>query len=325
VDGKEFEVKYDKLILAPGSSINTFCTPGVEEHCYTLKTVADARRLRERVLDCFELASLPSLSSAQKQSILHFVIIGGGPTGVELAAELDELVHLHLLKIYRDLEGMVRVSVYDVADRMLGQFGERLSEYAIERFRRREGVSVCMGKHIEGFKSGVMSVKEDGEVGFGVAVWCAGNKACGLVEGLDVRKSEEGMERVVTDRWLRVLKSGGGGEVVDGVYALGDAAGIEGHELPATAEVAVQKAEWLANFIIAGEEGKAFEYKQKALVAYIGRQDGVVDGKQDWTGASAWLAWRSGNLEWSRSWRRKVMIVLYWVMNKLDGREVARR
>jgi NADH:ubiquinone reductase (non-electrogenic) len=89
VDGKEFEVKYDKLILAPGSSINTFCTPGVEEHCYTLKTVADARRLRERVLDCFELASLPSLSSAQKQSILHFVIIGGGPTGVELAAELD--------------------------------------------------------------------------------------------------------------------------------------------------------------------------------------------------------------------------------------------
>ena len=131
----------------------------------------------------------------------------------------------------------------------------------------------------------------------------------------------------MTDRWLRVLKAGkeGGEEVVDGVYALGDAADIESHELPATAEVAVQKAEWLAKYVIAGGEGKPFEYKQKALVAYIGRQDGVVDGKQDWTGASAWLAWRSGNLEWTRSWRRKVMMVLYWVMNKLDGREVARR
>jgi NADH:ubiquinone reductase (non-electrogenic) len=326
-EGNEFEVRYDKLILAPGSEINTFGTEGVESFCHTLKTVADARRLRERVLDCFELASLPTLSTAQKRSILHFVIIGGGPTGVELAAELDELVHQHLMKVYKGLEGMVKVSVYDVADRVLGQFGERLSSYAMERFRRREGVSICMGRHILKFERGIMRVREDGEVGFGVAVWCAGNKACSLVEELDVRKSEGGMERVMTDRFLRVLKSGGkGGEdVVDGVYALGDAADIEGLGLPATAEVAVQKAEWLAKYLIKGEEGRPFEYKQKALVAYIGRQDGVVDGKQDWTGASAWLAWRSGNLEWTRSWRRKVMMVLYWVMNKLDGREVARR
>jgi NADH:ubiquinone reductase (non-electrogenic) len=325
--GKGFEVKYDKLILAPGSETNTFGTPDVVENCYTLKTIADARRLRERILDCFELASLPNLSSSQKRDILHFVIIGGGPTGVELAAELDEPVHQHLVKVYKHLEGICKISVYDVADTLLGMFGERLSEYAMERFKRREGVNVCMGRHIEGFERGMMKVKEDGEVGFGVAVWCAGNKACGLVEGLDVRKSEGGMERVMTDRFLRVLQKGkeSGDEVVDGAYALGDAADIEGHELPATAEVAVQKAEWLAKYFIAGEEGKPFEYKQKALVAYIGRQDGVVEGKQDWTGASAWLAWRSGNLEWTRSWRRKAMMVLYWVMNKLDGREVARR
>ncbi|KUJ18566.1 FAD/NAD(P)-binding domain-containing protein [Mollisia scopiformis] len=318
---EEFEVRYDKLILAPGAEVNTFGTPGVEEHCLFMKSVADAMKLRERILDCFEMASLPTFSVEQKREILHFVIVGGGPTGVELAAEIDELVHGHLLGVYKELEGLVTVSVYDIADRMLGQFGEKLSEYAMEKFRRRD-VRICMGKHIQGFEKGVMNVKEDGEVKFGTAVWCTGNKAGGLVEDLEVKKDESG-QRMLTDRWLRVLSKKKG--VVDSVFALGDAADIEGGELPTTAEVAVQKAKWLAKYLIAGEEGKKFEYTQKAVVAYIGRHDGVVEGKSDWTGAGAWLAWRSGSLEWTRNWRRRAMIILYWVMNKLDGREIARR
>ena len=110
--------------------------------------------------------------------------------------------------------------MYDVADRMLGNFGERLSEYTMERFRRRE-LRICMGRHIEGFEGGGMWVKEDGVVRFGVAVWCVGNKACGLVEDLDVRKSKGGIERVLTDSYLRVLKPGKDREVVGGVYAPG--------------------------------------------------------------------------------------------------------
>lgn len=319
----EFEVSYDTLILAPGSEVNTFDTPGVRDHCLFMKSVADAVALRERILDCFELASLPTYSVEQKREILHFVIVGGGPTGVELAAEIDELVQEHLLGIYKELEGLVTVSVYDIADRMLGQFGEKLSEYAMEKFRKRD-VKIRMGKHIQGFGSGVMKVKEDGEVKFGAAVWCTGSKAGSVVEKLEVKKNEAG-QRVLTDRWLRVLQEGDGDGEVEGAYALGDAADIEGGELPTTAEVAVQKAKWLANYLIAGEDGKQFEYKQKAVVAYIGRRDGVVESKTDWTGAGAWLAWRSGSLEWTRSWRRRAMIVLYWVMNKLDGREIARR
>jgi NADH:ubiquinone reductase (non-electrogenic) len=125
--------------------------------------------LRERILDCFELASLPIYSSIRKKENLHFIILGGGPTGVELAAEIDELVHGYLLKIHPELEGLVTISVYDIAARMLGQFDNKLSEYAIERFLRRE-VRVCMGRHIERFESGVMRIREEGKVGFGVAV-----------------------------------------------------------------------------------------------------------------------------------------------------------
>jgi NADH:ubiquinone reductase (non-electrogenic) len=333
----EFELGYEKLILAPGSETNTFSTPGVLEHCLTMKSVQDAMSLRERILDCFELASLPVCSEERQRELLHFVIVGGGPTGVELAAELDELVHGHLARIYPNLEGMATISVYDVADRMLGQFGEKLSEYAMEKFRRRD-VKVCMGREIEGFERGVMSVKDEGEAKFGVAIWCAGNKATSLVEGLDVRKSEGAMQRVCTDRLLRVLKPEGkearkGREdYFDNIYALGDAADIEGMSLPPTAEVALQKARWLAKHLnspIQNEnrnvEGEGFKYDQKALFAYIGRKDGIVDGGGKWTGKGAWLAWRSGSLEWTRSWRRRAMIVLVWVMNKLDGREIARR
>ncbi|KAL2060166.1 hypothetical protein VTL71DRAFT_9561 [Oculimacula yallundae] len=326
-----FDVHFDKLVIAPGSEVNTFDTPGVEEHCLFMKSVSDAVTLREKVLDAFELASLPLYTAAQKKSILHFIIIGGGPTGVELAAELDELVHGHLLSIYPECRDLVRISVYDVADRMLGMFGEKLSEYAMEKFRRRD-VSVCMGRHIEGFERGIMNVKEDGEVGFGVAVWAAGNKTAGLVEGLEgVKKDDAG--KLVTDNWLRVL--GESGEPIEGIWAMGDAAGIEENGLPATAEVAVQKAKWLAEHLVEQSienekqggkpRGKEFQYEQKALVAYIGRKDGIVDGGGKWTGKSAWLAWRGGNLQWTQSWRRKAMIMIYWVLNKWDGREIARR
>jgi NADH:ubiquinone reductase (non-electrogenic) len=120
------------------------------------------------------------------------------------------------------------------------------------------------------------------------------------------------------------------------VLCAGDAANIEGHSLLSTAEVAVQKATWLAKPLTGkfdekkgdkGEAtlGKASSMSKKTLIAYIGRQDGIVEGKGDWTGKGAWLAWRSGSLEWTRSWRRRAMIVLVWVMNKLAGREVARR
>lgn len=325
----EFDVRYDTLILAPGCETNTFGTPGVKEHALFMKSVKDAATFRERILDCFEEASLPTLSAKQRKDILHFVIIGGGPTGVELAAEVDELVHSHLWSIYPHLRGQSTISIYDVADRVLGAFGEKLSEYAMSQFRARDSVKIRTGRNIESVEENYLHVKEDGKVGFGVCVWAVGNKVCSLVEDLDVRKTE-GLPRIATDRYLRVFapsKDENSKRLIPNVYALGDAADILSHTLPTTAEVAVQKAKYLGVCLNNGTPGdhKPFEYKQKALMAYIGRGDGVVEGKQDWTGMSAWLAWRSGSLGWTRSWRRKVMMGVYWFMNYFDGREIARK
>ncbi|ESZ89832.1 hypothetical protein SBOR_9783 [Sclerotinia borealis F-4128] len=350
----EFDVKYDKLILAPGCETNTFGTPGVKEHALFMKTVPDARRLREGILDCLERASLPTISEQEKKNMLHFVIVGGGPTGIELAAEIDELIQEHLGAVYPRLKGLCTISIYDVADRLLGQFGEKLSEYAMEKFENRGGVKVKTGKHIEEIKRHSMMVKEEGEVPFGVVVWAVGNTAGKLVGDLDCRKSE-GLQRMLTDEWLRVLSPdsdfdgvegmgmgkgmGADGNIIANVYALGDAADILNNELPTTAEVAVQKAKWLTKHLLDSahaetanngtgkvlKQGEPFVYKQKDLIAYIGRGDGVVQGKTDWTGARAWLAWRSGSLTWARGWRRRFMVVVNWVANWVDGREVARR
>lgn len=341
----EFDVRYDKLILAPGCETNTFGTPGVKEHALFMKTVPDARRLREGILDCLERASLPTISEQEKRDILHFAIVGGGPTGIELAAEIDELIQEHLGAVYPRLKGLCTISIYDVADRLLGAFDEKLSEYAMEKFENRGCVNVKTGKHIEEVRRHSMMVKEEGEVPFGVIIWAVGNTAGKLVEDLNCRKSE-GLQRIQTDKWLRVLApnsdgvEGKGADIIENVYALGDAADILNNELPTTAEVAVQKAKWLTKHLLEstpspaksknlddGTEslGTPFKYAQKELVAYIGRGDGVVQGKADWTGASAWLAWRSGSIKWTRGWRRRVMVVVNWVANWVDGREIARR
>lgn len=328
-DGQErFGVEFDKLVIAPGCEVNTFGTPGVKENAFFLKTTQDAMLVRARILDLFERASLPTLSEEQRRNTLRVVVVGGGPTGVAIAAEIDDLVSDHLFEIYPHLSGEVSLDIYDVAPKILAPFDEKLGEHALQSFGKRN-VGIKTDKHIEKVEKDRMHVKEDGEVKYGMLIWATGNKSSPLCEELEGVQKQEKTLRLLTDSRLRVKREDG--TVMDNVFSLGDAADIEGSELPTTAEVAVQKAKWLARHLNASldemgdESGKPFDYEQKALIAYIGGGDGVIAGKKEWTGTSAWVAWRSGTLQWSRSWRRRFMIVMNWAMNYIDGREIARK
>ena len=119
--GKMWEVNYDKLVIAVGCYNQTFGTKGVKEHAFFMKDVADPRKVRKRVLECFEVASLPTTTEEVRRQLLNFAIIGGGPTGMEFGAELSDLVNEDLLELYPDLKGKVNISVYDVADRVLSK------------------------------------------------------------------------------------------------------------------------------------------------------------------------------------------------------------
>ncbi|KAL8705151.1 MAG: hypothetical protein Q9201_001718 [Fulgogasparrea decipioides] len=330
VSDQVFELGYDYLVLAPGCSPNTFETPGVAENALFMKNVSDAMAMRKLLFDLLEKASLPNCPPERKRELLHVAIVGGGPTGVEITAELDDLAQRELKDLYPEVAEYLRISIFDVAPYILGAYDQKLHEYANEALLRRN-IAIETNSRIEKVDKHALYIKDKGRVPYGMLLWVTGNKATPLVMDLDVRKTEKGLVRILTDSHLRVFKSKGSDEVYDDIFALGDAADVQGASLPTTAEVAVQKAKYLVNFFNSRHSAHPismpFTYRETQLVSYIGSHDGIIAGKGDregWTGRSAWLAWRSGSVIWTRSWRNRVVILLTWLVNALFGKEIAK-
>lgn len=142
-----------------------------------------------------------------------------------------------------------------------------------------------------------------------------------MVKTIPVKKTPRN-PRILTDGFLRIYTPSS--ILIDSAYALGDCADVENARLPTTAEVACQKASYLAKSPNGGFS-KKFEFKQAALVACLGQNDGVISGKQDYSGSQAWIAWRSKNFMWTRTWRQKVLIVVGWVLDLVTGKAIAPR
>ncbi|KAL8807462.1 MAG: hypothetical protein Q9200_004645 [Gallowayella weberi] len=331
VSNEEFDLEYDYLVLAPGCIPNTFNTPGVAENALFMKNVSDAMAVRKLLFDLLEKASLPNCPVERKRELLHVAIVGGGPTGVEITAELDDLAHKELQDLYPEVAQYLSISIYDVAPHILGAYDQKLHEYANAALRKRN-IGIETNSRIEKVDRDALYIKDKGRVPYGMLMWVTGNKAVPLVAKLQVRNTEKGLVRILTDTHLRVFKSKGSDEIYDDVFALGDAADIDGASLPTTAEVAVQKAKYLVSFFNSRasslvSEALPFTYMEKQLVSYIGSRDGIIAGRGDregWTGRSAWLAWRSGSVMWTRSWRNRVVILLTWVVNWVFGKEIAK-
>ncbi|GAU20797.1 hypothetical protein TSUD_85160 [Trifolium subterraneum] len=144
---QDFVVDYDYLIIAVGAQVNTFNTPGVTEHCHFLKEVEDAQRIRRTVIDCFERASLPSVSDEERKRILHFAIVGGGPTGVEFAAALHDFVSEDLVKLYPGVKDLVKITLLEAGGHILSMFDKRITAFAEDKFRR-DGIDVKTGSMV---------------------------------------------------------------------------------------------------------------------------------------------------------------------------------
>lgn len=188
-----FPVKYDKLVVAVGSYSQTFNTPGVREHAYFLKDVGDARKIRKRVLELFELCHLPFVSDHTKRQLLHFCIVGAGPTGMEFAGNLGDLIEQDMLKLHPHLRSFVKISMFDVAPKILPMFDAALAGYASQRFARNN-IDIKTSHHVEELRRGpphlpgagqpldrgppghvyTLRTTEDGEVGCGMCVWSTG-------------------------------------------------------------------------------------------------------------------------------------------------------
>ncbi|KAF4434589.1 NADH dehydrogenase, partial [Fusarium acutatum] len=300
--GEMITVPYDKLILAVGAYSQTFGIPGVREHANFLRDVGDARSIRLRILQCFERAELPSTTDEQRRKLLHFAVVGGGPTGIEFAAELHDLIHDDLARIYPDLMPLVGITVYDIAPKILPMFDKKLSSYTIDSFRR-QGIHIKTQHHIKSIRpdedgKGGLKIKiqeYDDEVSAGIVVWSTGLMQNPLVARLveqnirapvtpeeeqtwHIVKAERSGGLVVDDH-LRVRVSTGSTRAIDSqsgrsapsdilpeVYAMGDCAVLEREALPATAQVASQQAKYLAKALNKYGSCEAVGNKSKPFV-----------------------------------------------------------
>ncbi|KAL6707851.1 hypothetical protein ACN47E_003751 [Coniothyrium glycines] len=375
--GKLFDLTYDKLVVTVGCYSQTFGTPGVKENAFFLKDVGDARKIRNRLLECFEAAALPTTPDEIKKQLLNFAVVGGGPTGIEFSAELHDLINEDLIKVYPELIPFHQITVYDVAEKVLPMFDGKLAGYAMQKFKRR-GINIKTSHHVEELRLGApaerrssldasdyhlytLKTKEEGEVGIGMCVWSTGLMQNPFVaQALDgVRKAPDNIQflkppsantaspkdlqwnvkkhgrtgSIITDDRLRVklIASSPGSEDTEAyhpdVFALGDCGTIEGTTYPATAQVASQQADWLAKRLNKGDMDKAgFTYKNLGTLAYIGNWDALFQGGAGGRlqGYIAWIVWRGAYITRTVSWRNKILVPVYWMVNWVFGRDISR-
>ncbi|KAI0400955.1 FAD/NAD(P)-binding domain-containing protein [Xylaria palmicola] len=197
--GPVFDLPYDKLVVAVGAYSQTFGIEGVKEHANFLRNVGDARKIRMKILQLFEKAALPIFTEEQRRKLLHFAIVGGGPTGIEFAAELHDLVRDDLSKTYPELAGHVQITVYDVAPKVLPMFDQKLAQYAMDTFHR-ERIHVKTQHNLTRIRpddglAGCLKLRfkqyGDDEVGAGIVVWSTGLMQNPLIQKLGSKVVEQ--------------------------------------------------------------------------------------------------------------------------------------
>lgn len=227
---------YDKLVIACGAVSNTFDIPGVATHAYFLKDIEDARRIRRKVIDCFDRV----LEDRGNEHLVNFAIVGGGPTGVEFAAELHDFIKQDLGRYYpKIVELYAKITIYDMAPRILGGFDAGLAEYASKKFYR-QGISVRTSTGVKCVNNEELVLDNGQRERVGMIVWATGLAPNPLVRAIRCDKDKGG---VLVDDHLRLLRNG---TPVGGVYAIGDCATVKENELPRTAQVAKQQSIYLS-------------------------------------------------------------------------------
>ena len=304
---------YDTLILAGGSAANFFGIPGAAECAFQLKTLEQAIRLRNHILFRFERA-LCETDADRRRQMLTFAITGGGPTGVEFAGALAELIRGPLARDYYSLDfSQVQVLLIEAAESLLPSLPPELDRYAQKRLRRM-GVEVLLQARVVQITPQTLHLSDGRVIPTETVVWTAGVRG-GLTEltaGLPTTPNG----RVKVTPTLQV-------EGYPQVYVAGDLAYVEdnGKPLPMVAPVAIQQGEWAASNILrqmAGQEPLPFCYRDPGTLATIGRNAAVAQlGRRTFTGFPAWLLWLSVHIMKLIGFRNRLQVLVDWAWDYL--------
>ncbi|DBA01620.1 TPA: hypothetical protein N0F65_011376 [Lagenidium giganteum] len=339
ISKRRYPVKYDALVLACGSRPLTFGLPGVEEHAMFLKEIHHARAIRQRILENFELATQSGVSSAEKRQLLHFVVVGGGPTGVEFCGELSDFLQQDLVHLYPEASKYLCVSLVDSGELLTG-FDAHLRAFAMRKITARKNMNIVKKNCIEVQKDCVI-VQGGEKIPCGLVVWTAGVGPNDLTKSLTVfSKSKRG--NILTNEFCQVV---GAPEVEpsapfglplrSNVFSIGDCAEIQDYPLPATAQKAQSQAEWLAHLLRgkSGQPPQPYKFANKGMMAYLGSYEALAEFKRPkddtsplarLSGWKAWFIWRSAYLTKLGSWRLRMQVPLDWLKAMVVGRDVSR-
>jgi NADH dehydrogenase len=305
---------YDYLVLAAGATTATFGIPGVEEHSFPLKTMPDALRLRAHLLRQFEVAENdPAMID---KGALTVVVVGGGPTGVEMAGALHELFKHVLVHDFPELDiNQSRVVLLEATDHLLAPFHPSSRKHALDILQKR-GVEVRLGQAMANATPDEVVLKDGTVIPTRTLIWGAGVRANPLADVLGLEQTRGGRILVGDD-----LSVPGRPEV----FVIGDLAGAgdgKGGLLPQVAQPAIQEGKHAAQNIgrtLNGEPRTGFEYKDKGIMATIGRNAAVTElpNGARFQGVLAWYMWLALHLAYIIGFRSRIAVLVNWIWSYL--------
>jgi NADH:ubiquinone reductase (non-electrogenic) len=333
---------YDYLVVATGAENATFGIPGVKEYACFLKESWDARKIRTKLMDCLESAAFPGQTDKEIERLLHMVVVGGGPTGidvkgilyigVEYAAELHDFLVDDLLDWYPTLADKIRITLIEAQDKLLPMFSKSLIDYT-EKHLTDSKIELLKNTAVKKVEKDhiVVQDKDMGmrQVDYGLLVWATGNAARGVITDLIKSLPAEQNQRrglVVTDN----LKVKG----ASNIFALGDATATR---WAPTAQVASGQGRYLARIFnelgqnpndeaLVLESLGPFTYLHAGTLAYVGSDKAIADlpGGIKSSGLLTHFLWRSAYLSNLFSGRNRVLVGFDWIKKTVFGRDISR-
>jgi len=306
----EFEkIPYDILVIAAGATNNYFGIEGLKDHVYTMKSAGESIRTRNAVLYNLERAS-QCTDPEERKALLTFAVVGGGPTGVEIAGALGEMKRWVIAREYSRLQpDEIKVILYEGTDKLLRTMSEKSSADAMRDLKQLM-VDVRLGKTMKAYRDGELIFADGEKVSSRMVIWTAGIVGNPFtIVGSDVKAGPGG--RFMVDEYNRV-------NGLEDVYAIGD---ISCHVsdrfprgCPQLAQPAIQQGRCLAGNLNRGRFTEKFDYRDKGSMATIGRNRAVVDiGKMHISGWTAWMAWLAVHLVTLLGMRNKIVVLINWI------------
>ena len=307
---------YDRLILATGARHSYFGHEDWAANAPGLKSIEDALAIRRKVLLALERAETET-SAERRKALLTFVVIGGGPTGVEMAGAIAELARRSVSRDFRNISPRCsRVILIEAGERVLPGFPPTLS-VAAERSLARLGVEIHLGRAVSAIGKTHVDLG-DNTIPADTIVWAAGVQASSAAEWLSAYRDKQG--RVMVDIQLRAPG-------YRDIFVIGDTANVaspDGSTLPAIAPVAKQQGRYVADVILGRQTGP-FRYRHFGNLATVGRSYAVIDlGKVRLSGLTAWLLWCAAHVWFLIGFRSRLAVTINWLWNYLTFQRSAR-